>query len=171
MTVRTLRDAGNTPASWCREYLRSLRDYLLGFLQRTQPLQDSAAQVAKADEQFEADWAAGAVPGWADAGRGGPPSSAAAGALDVDAFDSVEELVQLGEGAQMPLASQPGAQEPNSLANTVCTVQSASVGLIMFISRCHLYVGFKFMAFAHPWPPRCYCRHRAAEGGATGGGP
>jgi splicing factor 3A subunit 3 len=82
-----------------REYLRSLRDYLLGFLQRTQPLQDSAAQVAKADEQFEADWAAGAVPGWADAGKGGPPATAAAGALDVDAFDSVEELVQLGEGA------------------------------------------------------------------------
>ena len=124
MTVRTLRDAGNTPASWCREYLRSLRDYLLGFLQRTQPLQDSAVQVAKADEQFEADWAAGAVPGWADAGRGGPPSSAAAGALDVDAFDSVEELVQLGEGAQMPLATQPGPRSrnglPHSLHGAVC---------------------------------------------------
>lgn len=36
-----------------REYLRSLRDYLVGFLKRTQPLQDTAAQLAKGDEQFE----------------------------------------------------------------------------------------------------------------------
>lgn len=45
---------------------------------------------------LQSDWAAGAVPGWADRGLGGPPAEAAAGALDPEAFDSVEELEQLG---------------------------------------------------------------------------
>ena len=120
-----------------REYLRSLRDYLLGFLQRTQPLQDSAAQVAKADEQFEADWAAGAVPGWADAGKGGPPATAAAGALDVDAFDSVEELVQLGEGARLPPAGtrhNPGSGCCN-IARPVCTAPCSRL-LHLLVHRC-----------------------------------
>ncbi len=79
-----------------REYLRALRDYLTGFQQRTQPLQDTGVQLAKAAEAFEADWASGAVPGWADRGLGAPPADAAAGALDPEAFDSVEELEQLG---------------------------------------------------------------------------
>jgi splicing factor 3A subunit 3 len=79
-----------------REYLRMLRDYLAGFQERTQPLQDTGAQLAKAAEQFEADWASGTVPGWGNRGLGGPPADAAAGALDPEAFDSVEELEQLG---------------------------------------------------------------------------
>ena len=39
-----------------RDYLRSLRDYLVDFQHRTQPLQDTAVQQAKAAEQFEEDW-------------------------------------------------------------------------------------------------------------------
>lgn len=36
--------------------------------------------------------------GWEDRGEGGaPPDAAAAGALDLDAFDSAEELELLGE--------------------------------------------------------------------------
>mmetsp|Transcript_6383 Transcript_6383/g.18382 ORF Transcript_6383/g.18382 Transcript_6383/m.18382 type:complete len:504 (+) Transcript_6383:259-1770(+) len=79
-----------------RDYLTELRDYLLGFQQRTQPLVDVAGQLQKTREAFAQEWEAGTVPGWADRGAAEVPAEAAAGKLDVDAFDSVEELETIG---------------------------------------------------------------------------
>lgn len=79
-----------------RDYLVELREYLAGFLHRTKPLLDVEAQLSKARETFAADWEAGSVPGWADRGSTQVTAEAAAGKLDVDAFDTVEELETIG---------------------------------------------------------------------------
>ena len=83
----------------CRAYLASLLDYLQSFHQRTQPLQSLAKQLARLEEEFDAQWEAGTVPGWSDSEPSATANGAAtvAGALDVDAFDIVEELEQLGD--------------------------------------------------------------------------
>jgi hypothetical protein len=52
------------------------------------------------ENEFSEAWKAGTVPGWEDrdAGPGGGGADAApAGALDLDAFDSPDELELLGE--------------------------------------------------------------------------
>ena len=48
--------------------------------------------------EFEEQWQAGSVPGWEDRGEGGQQAdgAAASGALDLDAFDSADELEMLG---------------------------------------------------------------------------
>jgi len=83
----------------CRAYLASLLEYLQGFHQRTQPLQSLAKQLARLEEEFDAQWEADTVPGWSAGEQQAATANGAAtaaGALDVDAFDSVEELEQLG---------------------------------------------------------------------------
>ena len=82
----------------CRAYLASLLDYLQGFHQRTQPLKSLVKQLDRLEDEFDAQWEAGTVPGWSDSEQAAAANGAttAAGALDVDAFDSVEELEQLG---------------------------------------------------------------------------
>lgn len=79
-----------------RDYLVELREYLTGFLHRTKPLLDVEAQLSKARETFATDWEAGSAPGWADRGSTQVTAEAAAGKLDVDAFDTVEELETIG---------------------------------------------------------------------------
>lgn len=79
-----------------RDYLVELRDYLVGFLHRTKPLLAVEGQLAKARETFATEWEAGTVPGWADKGVVQVSAEAAAGKLEVDAFDSTEELEMLG---------------------------------------------------------------------------
>ena len=83
----------------CRAYLASLLEYLQGFHQRTQPLQSLARQLARLEEEFDAQWEADTVPGWSASEQQAATANGAAtaaGALDVDAFDSVKELEQLG---------------------------------------------------------------------------
>lgn len=83
-----------------------LRDYLVGFQQRTQPLTDVAKQLQKVRQQFAQDWEEGSVAGWADRASSEVPAEAAAGKIDVDAFDSVEELETIG-AAPPALPSTP----------------------------------------------------------------
>lgn len=97
----------------CRDYLTELRDYLLGFQQRTQPLVDVAGQLQKTREAFAQEWEAGTVPGWADRGAAEVPAEAAAGKLDVDAFDSVEELETIGPLLQRPLPTLQALLSPS----------------------------------------------------------
>lgn len=85
-----------------RAYLERLAAYLESFHARTQPLADLGAQMQGAVAEFEEAWARGAVPGWEDRGAGGAAAQADGteapeGALDLDAFDSVDELELLGE--------------------------------------------------------------------------
>jgi hypothetical protein len=54
------------------------------------------------ESEFQERWQAGGVVGWEDHGEGGAAQAAAdggeaSGALDLDAFDSAEELEMLGE--------------------------------------------------------------------------
>lgn len=54
------------------------------------------------ETEFGEKWQAGQVAGWEDRGQGGQGAGAAAadgssGALDLDAFDSADELEMLGE--------------------------------------------------------------------------
>ena len=53
------------------------------------------AQVYAKLESFEEDWAAGRVPGWEDRGEG-PAAAGATPAIDLEAFEAVEELETLG---------------------------------------------------------------------------
>ena len=83
----------------CRAYLEALAQYLLSFQERTQPLQSISKQLGKLEADFAAAWEEGRAAGWPDRGEGSPADSdeKSAAALDVEAFDSVEELEQLGE--------------------------------------------------------------------------
>ena len=61
------------------------------------------------ESEFQERWQAGGVAGWEDRGEGGAAQAAAdggeaPGALDLDAFDSAEELEMLGKCRQ-PKAS------------------------------------------------------------------
>ena len=53
------------------------------------------AQVYAKQESYEEDWAAGRVPGWEDRGEG-PAANGATAAIDLEAFEAVEELETLG---------------------------------------------------------------------------
>jgi splicing factor 3A subunit 3 len=80
-----------------QDYLKSLTDYLLSFFERTQPLQDVQKIFAKVDAEFEERWNAGTVQGWEDKGLGTDQiSSRVQPLIDVEDYDSVEELMELG---------------------------------------------------------------------------
>ena len=69
--------------------------YLEGFYERTQPLQ-SLQKLYKELEGFEAEFEAGRIEGWEDRGEG-KHASEAEGQIDLDAFDSTEELLTIGD--------------------------------------------------------------------------
>ena len=62
----------------------------------------AAASTPQLEAEFGEQWAAGGVAGWEDRGAGGAGGGAAdaPGALDLDAFDSADELEMLGECAR-----------------------------------------------------------------------
>eukprot|EP00899_Mesostigma_viride_P026672 jgi/Mesvir1/718/Mv17326-RA.2 len=85
------------------EYLSHLNGYLRSFHDRTQPLADTDALMQAAEREFEDKWAAGEVPGWEDQGTLGPrggavarPDADAEAVLNLDEFESVEELEAVG---------------------------------------------------------------------------
>ena len=53
------------------------------------------AQVYAKLESYEEDWAGGRVQGWEDRGEG-PAANGATAAIDLEAFEAVEELETLG---------------------------------------------------------------------------
>ncbi|KAG1663564.1 hypothetical protein FOA52_013184 [Chlamydomonas sp. UWO 241] len=78
-----------------REYLESLHTYLLHFYERAQPLGHAPKGLSKLEEELKATWSKGEVPGWEDRGLGLVAGSSSIG-LDLEAFDSVEELEGIG---------------------------------------------------------------------------
>ena len=78
-------------------YAGSLRDYLATFAKRAQPLVESDEFRATSKEAFEAQWAAGSVPGWGAAGQ------TAATEADEDAIDlaTFETAAEVAEGVSM----------------------------------------------------------------------
>lgn len=82
-------------------YSRELRDYLLGFLRRTQPLMPLNKLIEAAEADFEQRWQNGAVTRW----QSSPPTEAApapaavaasSATLDLGTYDSAAALEALG---------------------------------------------------------------------------
>lgn len=82
-------------ACQCRQYLEGLLGYLEGFYDRTQPLQ-AQQKLYKPLEDFQQEFDQGRVSGWEDRGEG-RSASEAEGQIDLEAFDSVDELLTLGQ--------------------------------------------------------------------------
>ena len=76
-----------------KKYLRSLQDYLIGFMKRINPLMNFKRETDRILEEFEEQWATGTFPGWSR----DPASAMKTGNnLDLSPFDSPEELASLG---------------------------------------------------------------------------
>lgn len=105
-----------------QDYLAGLVGYLESFYERTQPLGQLRKQFEKVgcagtglkcisvrlitrslcaqlEREFDEKWDAGAVAGWQDPSQG--LQTDAAGALDLEAFDSAEELEMLGASSSL----------------------------------------------------------------------
>jgi splicing factor 3A subunit 3 len=81
-----------------RQYLQQLLDYLVSFYERTQPLAQLRRQLDKLEEELKGQFEEGAVPGWEDRGVGHSGSSAEELGIDLEGFDTVEEVEIMGEG-------------------------------------------------------------------------
>lgn len=79
----------------CREYLHGLLSYLEQFYERTNPLGSLTKVYGKLEGEFDSAFEEGQVPGWEDRGGGKLPSDQGNG-IDLQAFDTVEELESLG---------------------------------------------------------------------------
>ncbi|XP_020157876.1 splicing factor SF3a60 homolog isoform X3 [Aegilops tauschii subsp. strangulata] len=78
-----------------KEYLEHILEYLTSFMYRTEPLQDIDKIFTKLQSEFEEQWANGEVPGWENKGTG-KKSESQESAVDLDYYNTVEELVELG---------------------------------------------------------------------------
>lgn len=79
-----------------RQYLEQLLDYLVLFYERTQPLAQLRKQLLKLEEELKVQFEAGEVAGWEDRGMGQGAATAEELGVDLDAFDSVEEVEIMG---------------------------------------------------------------------------
>lgn len=78
-----------------RKYVESLLRYLISFHERTQPLKSAVRLMQEVEDEFEAKWDGGELLGWEDRAEGAVPEDTDL-VIDVDAFDSPEELLELG---------------------------------------------------------------------------
>jgi splicing factor 3A subunit 3 len=77
------------------EYVQALLRYLISFHERTQPLKAVMKLLGAVEDSFEERWRGGEILGWEDRGEGTVPEDADL-VIDPDAFDSPEELLELG---------------------------------------------------------------------------
>ncbi|CAM9482241.1 unnamed protein product [Ascophyllum nodosum] len=85
-------------------FLEDLREYLAGFLARTQPLVDLDGVLGDTERSFEEAWKAGKLLGWSFSGRGVTAAGGAGGRgvtpaprpLDLKRFHDADELRALG---------------------------------------------------------------------------
>jgi splicing factor 3A subunit 3 len=84
------------------EYVESLLRYLISFHERTQPLKSAVKLMEEVEDDFDKHWEAGELLGWEDRAAG-PLGEDIDLVIDVDAFDSPEELLELGmQPASLP---------------------------------------------------------------------
>ncbi|CAP25395.1 Protein CBG04748 [Caenorhabditis briggsae] len=93
-----------------KEYVNSLKDYLVSFIQRTRPLHDLETMFAEVDGTIQRAFEAGNLPGWeADKSKTAPSQAAA---VDLSPYNSAEELEGLGlerlKGALMAIGLKCG---------------------------------------------------------------
>jgi len=80
-----------------KKYVDDLGDYLIGFVERGQPLKDLQAEMAQVYTGFEEAWGQGKFPGWSKADLEEPAKEeVAAEALDLAGYSSAAELEALG---------------------------------------------------------------------------
>lgn len=77
------------------QYVESLLRYLISFHERTQPLKSAVKLVEEVEDDFAKNWDAGELLGWEDRAEGSLPEDTDL-VIDVDAYDSPEELLELG---------------------------------------------------------------------------
>lgn len=92
-----------------KEYINSLKDYLVSFMQRTRPLHDLDSVFSEVNQTVERAFKAGNLPGWeADKNKNGPQAAA----VDLSPYNSAEELEGLGlerlKGALMAIGLKCG---------------------------------------------------------------
>ena len=75
--------------------------YLETFYERTNPLGSLTKVYSKLEQDFDNSFEEGQVPGWEDRGAGRLPGEQE-NAIDLQAFDTVEELESLGEMLHLP---------------------------------------------------------------------
>ncbi|KAG9142358.1 hypothetical protein Leryth_016850 [Lithospermum erythrorhizon] len=79
-----------------KEYLQKLLEYLIYFVERTEPLQDLERMFSKVKDEFEEQWADGSISGWENDAQGNGHVSAQDPVIDLDYYTSVEELMVVG---------------------------------------------------------------------------
>uniref|UniRef100_A0A8R1HZL2 Matrin-type domain-containing protein n=1 Tax=Caenorhabditis japonica TaxID=281687 RepID=A0A8R1HZL2_CAEJA len=91
-----------------KEYLGSLKDYLVSFMARTRPLHDLEAVFTEINETVQKDFEEGTLTGWESDNKSEPQASA----VDLSPYGSAEELEGLGlerlKGALMALGLKCG---------------------------------------------------------------
>lgn len=83
------------------QYVEKLLRYLISFHERTQPLKSVVTLLGQVEDEFEEKWDSGELLGWQDRAEGEVPGDADL-IVDVEAFDSPHELLELG--ALLPLS-------------------------------------------------------------------
>lgn len=79
-----------------RQYLQNLLSYLEQFYDRTNPLGSLNKVYGKLEGEFDSAFEEGQVLGWEDRGGGMLPGQQGT-AMDLQAFDTVDELESLGQ--------------------------------------------------------------------------
>mmetsp|Transcript_43189 Transcript_43189/g.102494 ORF Transcript_43189/g.102494 Transcript_43189/m.102494 type:complete len:578 (+) Transcript_43189:89-1822(+) len=79
-----------------RDYLGALLAYLGDFYNRTQPLGGKDRELKKFDQEFDEKFDKGEIAGWEDRGEGKISGGDASSQIDLEAFESAEELATLG---------------------------------------------------------------------------
>ena len=78
-----------------QDYVQALLRYLISFHERTIPLQPVVKLLAEVEDEFQEKWSAGAIVGWEDHGEGRLAADVDL-VIDPDAFDSAQEVLELG---------------------------------------------------------------------------
>ncbi|XP_076903746.1 splicing factor SF3a60 homolog [Bidens hawaiensis] len=76
-----------------KEYLSKMTEYLVYFLERTEPLQDLDRLFSKVTAEFEEQWANGKIDGWKDEPQENGHTSEQSTPIDLDNYNTVDELV------------------------------------------------------------------------------
>ena len=144
--------------SACRSYLESLLEYLQDFYVRTQPLQ-ALDKVFKPLDSFDEDFEEGRVGGWEDSGES-RLASEAEGQIDLDAFDSVEELLTLGVAPEQLHACLPAAVSPAHFILVGALYDRHKIRLLRYHGGCRRtmpILAFNFYCGKHQFTRNEYC--------------
>ncbi|CAM6127542.1 unnamed protein product [Calypogeia fissa] len=122
-----------------QDYMSNLIEYLRSFFQRTQPLQDLDKVFSKVETEFNQLWDAGALDGWEDQGLGKPDDPM----IDIDDYDSVEELMELGPERLKDALSSLGLKAGGTLQQRAERLFLTKTTPLEELDRKHFAKGFQ----------------------------